>query len=330
MGVIKYNCKLAKIMSEYIKPRESDVKMMVLAECHLSTKRIESGMKSYVYGKMSESPIEQYIGCSLINLQTTWDKILLAARCISSIGNPKTIYCVGQKTYAQRAIIKFAKEIGATASPGRFTPGQFTNQVTKSFVEPRLLIIADPKTDSQAVKEASYVNIPVIGFCGADSSLMFIDIAIPGNNHGRESIGLLYWLLAREIKRIKAEIPRDDVGSDRWAHDVPVDLFFHKDIEETQKKTLEQLDHEKETQETVYEQETGDWDNQPEVDWETSQVRQINVDENLSQTNNFLHQEWNEQQKQQKQQKFQKYNFEQQINYQEKSQQYQGLDDWDQ
>lgn len=310
-------------MSEYLKPRESDVKMMVLAECHLSTKKIESGMKKYVYGKMSESesPNEQYVGCSLINLQTTWDKILLAARCISSVEDPRTIYCVGQRTYSQRAIIKFAKEIGATASPGRFTPGQFTNQVTKSFVEPRLLIIADPKTDNQAVKEASYVNIPVIGFCGADSSLMFVDIAIPGNNRGRESIGLLYWLLAREIKRIKAEIPRDDIGSDSWAHDVPVDLFFHKDVEEMGKETLEQIDHEKETQETLYEQETNDWDNQSvEVDWETSQMRQIDIDETWNQTNtqsNFL-QDWD----QQKHQELQKQNFEyQKISYRQKSQQ---------
>lgn len=330
-------------MSEYIKPRESDVKMMVLAECHLSTKKIESGMKKYVFGKMSESPIEQYIGCSLINLQTTWDKILLAARCICSVENPKTIYCVGQKTFAQRAIIKFAKEIGATASPGRFTPGQFTNQVTKSFVEPRLLIIADPKTDSQAVKEASYVNIPVIGFCGADSSLTFVDIAIPGNNNGRESIGLLYWLLAREIKRIKAEIPRDDVGSDRWAQDVPVDLFFHEDTEETQvKETLEQIDYGKEAQDNISEQgfgqdyakdsqipnykETVDWDNQPEVDWETSQVDQVNINEHSNQTpvqTNFLQQDWNEQKKHEEIENFDQ----QQNNYQGKSE---NLDDWDQ
>jgi len=293
-----------------MKPRKSDVKMMVLAECHLSAKKVESQMKKYVSGKMSESPTEQYIGCSLINLHTTWDKILIAARCICSVENPKTIYCVGQRTYAQRAIIKFAKEIGAIASPGRFTPGQFTNQVTKSFVEPRLLIVADPKTDSQAVKEASYVNIPVIGFCGSDSSLTFIDIAIPGNNQGRESIGLLYWLLAREIKRIKAEIPRDDVGSDRWAQDVPVDLFFYNDVETIQKGVLTQISQEKETQENVqqegYEQdylqdsgnaETVDWNNHPEVDWETSQVSQINTDENWNQTNvqeKLIQQNWTE------------------------------------
>jgi len=328
-------------MSEYIKPRESDIKMMVLSDCHLSTKKIDSGMKKYISGKMSGSPVEQYIGCSLINLHTTWDKILIAARCICSIENPKTIYCVGQRIYAQRAILRFAKEVGAIASPGRFTPGQFTNQVTKSFVEPRLLIVADPKTDSQAVKEASYVNIPVVGFCGSDSSLTFIDVAIPGNNQGRESIGRLYWLLAREIKRVKAEITRDDVGSDRWAQDVPVDLFFHNDIEKTQKGTLAQIGEEKETQENIYKEgyeqdyaqdsrntETVDWNNHPEVDWETSQVSQTNVDENWNQTNvqeSLIQEDWIEGKKLKKTQ-----NIEQQIDYEEKTKQYKGLDNWDQ
>lgn len=196
-------------------------------------------MKSYVYGKAAECGNDNYVGCCLINLQTTWDKLFLAARVIAAVEDPKTIYCVGQRPYAQRAIIKFAKEIGATPSPGRFTPGQFTNQVTKSFVEPRLLIVADPRTDSQAVKEASYVNIPVIAFCGADSNLEYVDIAIPGNNRGRESLGLLYWLLCREVKRIKGEIPRADVREDEWASSIPVDLFFHKDIEDIEKEAAE-------------------------------------------------------------------------------------------
>lgn len=30
------------------------------------------------------------------------------------------------------------------------------------FLEPRLLIVTDPRTDAQALKEAAYMNIPVI------------------------------------------------------------------------------------------------------------------------------------------------------------------------
>jgi small subunit ribosomal protein SAe len=38
---------------------------------------------------------------------------------------------------------------GSQSIAGRFTPGTFTNQITKQFREPRLLIVTDPRTDSQ-------------------------------------------------------------------------------------------------------------------------------------------------------------------------------------
>lgn len=73
------------------------------------------------------------------------------------------IVCViSARPYGQRAVLKFAAHTGAVAIAGRFTPGNFTNYITRSFKEPRLIIVTDPRTDAQAIKEASYVNIPVI------------------------------------------------------------------------------------------------------------------------------------------------------------------------
>jgi small subunit ribosomal protein SAe len=128
----------------------------------------------------------------VINIRKTWEKLLLAARAIAAIENPSDVCVISARPYAQRALLKFAAHTGATPIFGRFTPGSLTNQFTKNFKEPRLIIVSDPRMDHQAVTESSYVNIPVIAFCNTDSPLKFIDVAIPCNNKVKLKLYAIY------------------------------------------------------------------------------------------------------------------------------------------
>jgi len=239
--------------------KEDDVAKMLACQAHIGTRNLDISMEPYVWKRRLD-------GVHIINLGKTWEKLVLAARIIVTVENPQDICIISARPYGQRAALKFANYIGAQAIAGRFTPGTFTNQIQAKFLEPRLLIVTDPRLDHQPLREASYVNIPTIALCHTDSPLRYVDLAIPCNNKAKLSLGLIYWLLAREVLYMRGTLSR----ATPW--DVMVDLFFYREPEETENDKLEAAANDQEPSDwtgstNIPQEVTANWDASGGAEW---------------------------------------------------------------
>ena len=67
-----------------------------------------------------------------------------------------------------------------------------------TFIEAKLLFVVDPWIDKNAVKDASKIGIPVVALCDTNNDSLNVDMVAPCNNKGKKSLGLVFYILARE------------------------------------------------------------------------------------------------------------------------------------
>lgn len=169
------------------------------AGTHIGSRRKNKKMKKFIHKIKAD-------GLAIIDVEKLDERIRIAARFLASAKKPLV---VGRKPAVQRPIKKFAEITGFDCVVGRFMPGTLTNPKYEKYMEPDVVLISDPMIDTQAMDEAIKSNIPIVALCDSATDTSDVDFIIPVNNRSRRSLALVFWLLAREILKMKGKIKRN-------------------------------------------------------------------------------------------------------------------------
>ncbi|WP_435318313.1 30S ribosomal protein S2 [Haloarchaeobius sp. TZWSO28] len=160
------------------------------AGVHIGTQQKTKDMERFIHRVRTD-------GLYVLDVGKTDSRIRTAADFLANYA-PEQILVTSSRQYGRFPAKKFADAIGARARTGRFIPGTLTNPKYDGYIEPDVVVVTDPIGDSQAVKEAITVGIPVIAMCDSNNQTSNVDLVIPTNNKGRKALSVVYWLLANE------------------------------------------------------------------------------------------------------------------------------------
>lgn len=169
---------------------------------HIGSKYKTGKMDEFVYKARDD-------GLWVLDINKIDQRLKRAANMISK-EDPAKVLIVAGRSYAQKPAKKLAEMIGAKVTIERYTPGTLTNPEGDEFMEPELLLTADPSIDGQAIEEATKAKVPVISLCDTSNMVQNIDLIIPINNKGKKSLSLAFYLIAREVMKQKGIISEND------------------------------------------------------------------------------------------------------------------------
>ena len=171
------------------------VEEYLAAGVHIGTQQKSKDMKKFIYRVRGD-------GLYILDIRETDERIKTAAKFLSQFEPPK-ILVVTSRQYGQYPAKKFAETIGGMAVTGRFIPGMLTNQNLANYIEPEVVLVTDPIGDAQVIKEAVQTGIPIVALCDTNNMTSFVDLVIPTNNKGRKALSMIYYLLTREMLRLR-------------------------------------------------------------------------------------------------------------------------------
>lgn len=194
------------------------------AGVHIGTKIRTSDMRDYIFKRRDD-------GLYILDLRKSSEKLMAAAKMISRF-KPEEVTVVASRVYSGNPAGRFAELTGVNIVKGRFVPGTMTNMNVAGFMEPKLVLVCDPKGEHEALVESAKNGVPVIGLCDTDNETKFVDLIIPINNKGKRSLALIFYILSREVMMAQGKIK----SYDEFTHDIG---YFEQLMIPEEKKAVE-------------------------------------------------------------------------------------------
>lgn len=169
---------------------------------YIGTKVITSYMSKYIFRRRAD-------GLAIINTNETDNRLKLAANLLSQY-EPNEIVFTCKREGGWKGAELFGKLTGIKVFTKKYPAGIITNTNLPEFFEPSIVCVADPWLDKSPLADALKLNLPVISLCDTNNLTTNIDLVVPCNNKSGKSLGLIFYILAREYlknKKIKAELP---------------------------------------------------------------------------------------------------------------------------
>lgn len=180
--------------NQFLVPLEKYLKVGL----HIGTKFRTKYMEPFIYKIRGD-------GLAVLNVQKIDERMRIATQLVSQY-EPEEVLVVGRRENSWDAIKMFAEMTGVKHVAGRYPPGILTNTNLEEFMEIKLLIVADPWPDKNAVKDAFTMGVPIIALCDTNNESNYLDLVVPCNNKGKKSLGLFFWVLAREYLKSRGLI----------------------------------------------------------------------------------------------------------------------------
>lgn len=189
--------KEAQIAEEFLLPRDT----LLSAGVHIGTRMKTRDMEPFIYRVRPD-------GLFVLDVKKTDERIRAASKFLARFENSK-VAIAATRLYAHEPVSKYCELTGAIPIVGRFIPGLLTNPQYLNRVDPEIIVVCDPRADSQAIKEAQKMGIPIVALCSTDNEFSGVDLVIPTNNKGRRALAVVFWLLARQVLRERGELAAD-------------------------------------------------------------------------------------------------------------------------